>query len=154
MRGTPTFQPYAPWLITMGRSAFFGSRAVHMVSASMSNVSRTGNPWAVSGMAILQESGRTGSARHRARAGTLALEPFGEREDSAVGVPGTDDLQADRHAVRRPPARQRDRRMAGQVERPRVRIPGAADRSGHLVADRDRRMRIVIERERGAGERR
>jgi hypothetical protein len=39
----------------MGRSAFFGSRAVHMVSASMSKLSRTGKPFELSGIVSSEE---------------------------------------------------------------------------------------------------
>src|SRR5437879_3833690 len=152
MRGIPTFQPYAPWLITMGRSAFLGSRPVHMVSASMSKLSKTGNPFGESGMACLRREGEL--ERHRARAGTRALEVAGQGEDPAVAVPGTDDLEADRQAVGRPAARQRDRRVAGEVEGPEIGIPGAADGAGGLARDRDRLERVVVDGERGSGQRR
>src|SRR6185436_5972701 len=142
MRGMPTFQPYAPWLITMGRSAFFGSRAVHMVSASMSKVSSTGKPCGVRGMTGLLEG-------HGPRARAFALQLRGQCEHAAVGVPGSDDLQPDGESVRGPPTGQRDRRMAREVERPQIRIPGAADRAGGLPADRDRLEGIVVDGERG-----
>src|SRR6185503_10314182 len=129
MRGMPTFQPYAPWLIRIGRSAFLGSRAVHMVSASMSKLSRTGKPFGVSGMTDLLEG-------HGARDRALALEVRGQGEHATVRVPGADDLQPDGQPVRRPAARQRDRRVAGEVERPEIGIPGAADRAGRLAPDR------------------
>src|SRR5215831_12517836 len=142
IRGMPIFQPYAPWLITMGRSAFLGSRAVHMVSASMSNVSRTGKPLGDSGMTCLLEG-------HGARARALALQLRGQGQHAAVGVPGTDDLEPDRQTVGGPPARQRDGGMAREVERPQIRIPGPADRAGGLAPDRDRLERIVVDRQRG-----
>src|SRR5262245_44039296 len=134
----PTFQPYAPWLITMGRSTFLGSRAVHMVSASMSKLSRTGNPCGVSGM-----GSSAGLERHRARAGSLALEDRGEGEHTAIRVPGADDLQSDGQSVRCEATRQRDRRVPGEIEGPEVRIPGAADRASVLARDRDRVVRVV-----------
>src|SRR5882724_646286 len=98
----PTFQPYAPWLIKIGRSAFLGSRAVHMVSASMSKLSRTGKPFGESGMTCL----RAGELeRQRSRARAPALEIRGQGEQAAIGVPGPDDVQPDGQAVRRPAAR-------------------------------------------------
>src|SRR6266699_774111 len=106
----------------MGRSAFLGSRPVHMVSASMSKLSRTGKPLGESGMTCLRLEGE------RARARALALEVAGEGEHAAVSVPGTDDLQPDGQAVGRPAARQRQCRVAGEVEGPEIGIPGAADR--------------------------
>src|SRR5215475_4351220 len=119
MRGTPTFQPYAPWLITMGRSAFFGSRAVHMVSASRSKLSSTGNPLGARGMAA---SASSASERHRARTGPRALEVGGQGQHAAIGVPGSDDLKPDGQAVGRPAARQRDGGVTREVEGPQVRI--------------------------------
>src|SRR5215472_8609808 len=99
MRGMPTFQPYAPWLMMIGRSAFLGSRAVHIVSASMSKLSSTGKPLGESGMAFPP---RISVASHRqlARARPLALEMRGERQHPAVGVPWPDDLEPDRQSVR------------------------------------------------------
>src|ERR1700754_2089688 len=100
--------------MTMGRSAFFGSRPVHMVSASISNVSRRGKPFGVRGMTDLLEGYRL--ERHRPRARALALQLRGQGEHAAVGVPGADDLQPVRQSVRRPTTRQRHRWMAGEVE--------------------------------------
>src|SRR5947208_445945 len=53
----------------MGRSAFLGSRAVHMVSASMSKLSRTGNPFGESGMrsSELGTKGQRGIGRAHGR---------------------------------------------------------------------------------------
>ena len=80
----------------MGRSAFFGSRAVHMVSASMSKVNRTGKPLGESGMTDLRDERLEG---HGARARTLALEAGGEGQHTTVAVPGPDDLQSDGEPV-------------------------------------------------------
>src|SRR5262245_11973314 len=113
----PTFQPYVPWLITIGRSAFLGSRAVHMVSASMSKVSRTGKPFGEIGMRHLQ-SARRRSQGHRARARPRALEVPGQGQHAAIGLPRADDLKADGQTVRREAARQRDRGVAGEIEWP------------------------------------
>src|SRR4026207_2474532 len=75
----------------MGRSAFFGSRAVHMVSASMSKVNRTGKPLGESGMTDLRDERLEG---HGARARTLALEAGGEGQHTTVGGPGAGELHA------------------------------------------------------------
>src|SRR5215470_14906598 len=133
----------------MGRSAFLGSRAVHIVSASMSKLSSTGNPLGESGMAA-SETGCERSEEHRARARALALEVSGQGEHTTVAVPGADDLEPDGQAIRRPATRQRDRGMAGQVEGPEVRIPTGANRAGLFTPDRDRLERIVIDGQRGA----
>src|SRR4029077_9499283 len=130
----------------MGRSAFLGSRAVHMVSASMSKLSRTGKPLGESGMTCLRSEELE---EHRARARPLALEVAGQGEHAAVAVPGADDLQPDGQAVGGHAARQRERWVAREVEGPEIGIPGAADRAGLLAADRDRPERIVIDGERG-----
>src|SRR5947207_7981486 len=104
----------------MGRSAFLGPRAVHTVSASISKVSRTGKPFGESGMTCLLEG-------HRPPTRALALQLRGQGEHAAVRVPGTDDLQSDGQTVRGPPTRQRDRRMAREVEGPQIGMPGTAD---------------------------
>src|SRR5262245_60524902 len=72
----------------------------------------------------------------------------GQAEDAAIGVPRSDDLQADRQPIRGPAAWQRDGRVAGQVEGPEIGIPGPADRTGRLSRDHDGLVRVVVDGER------
>src|SRR5882762_9459237 len=136
MRGMPTFQPYAPWLIKIGRSTFLGSRAVHMVSASMSKLSRTGKPFGESGMTCLRSARVRGASAARTGARARDARPGRARGDRRA------------RARRSAAGWERQRRVAGEVERPEIGIPGAADRAGRLAPDGDRLVRVVLDGER------
>ena len=109
---------------------------------------QTGKPLGESGMTDLRDERLEG---HRARARALALEVGGQGQHTTVGVPGPDDLQPDGQPVGATAARQRDAGVAREVERPEIRIPGAADRAAGSPADRDRLVRVVVDGERAAG---
>ena len=110
-----------------------------------------------------------GATRSAASSVQRPLAPRGEVQDPFVVSPRADDLQADRHAVRREAARDADGRLPGDVERVGVGRPGdprqlallprrrAAPRRRGERGQRHRRhhqqVHVVEQREHGAYER-